>query len=208
MTRKRFIFALLVAASAAIVVLLIPRTESDIVQLGPELISDPLTSDDGADEAEPVIPWPSPPSASPLTSEPPSIIVEPDDPLAASVFVAVNERRTSAGLSVVLIDDTLSALAQLHADDMAKRSYLDHTTPEGVTFEMRMKASGSSYRAAAENLGFASHIELIVPDWMRSPPHRVNIENASYRRVGVAVAHGKWQGIDVVYAAMVFINPK
>ncbi len=207
MTRNRFILALLVAGIAAAIVLLIPRYETAQLQLGPELVMEeqPSVGDDPI--VSPVVPWPSPPSASPLTSEPPSIIIEPSDPLAALLFREVNERRISAGYAILLLDGTLNDVAQLHADDMARRTYLEHITPEGVTFEMRIDASGYSYRSAAENLGFASHASLIVPDWMRSPGHRVNIEDGSYRRVGVAVAQGTWQGIDVIFAAMVFAEP-
>lgn len=200
MTRNRFILALVVAGIAAAIVLLLPRFEGQPVQLGPEVAAEPTP--------EPAVPWPNPPSASPLTSEPPPIIVEPSDPLAAAIFRMVNERRVAAGGSHVLIDMTLTQLAQLHVDDMARRMYLDHVTPEGMTFEMRIDASGYAYSAAAENLGFASHVELIVPDWMRSPLHRATLENILYRRVGVATAQGKWQGIGVVFAAMVFANPK
>lgn len=208
MTRNRFFMALLAAGTAAVIVLLIPRLESDIPQFGPEHVMETVETGETQSATEPEVPWPSPPSASPLTSEPPSVIVPPADPLAAQVFAEVNERRVAAGLSAVLIDDTLTEVARLHAEDMARRSYLNHTTPEGVTFEMRLNASGYAYVSAAENLGFASHIGLIVPDWMRSPPHRENIEHDAYRRVGVAVAHGTWQGINVVYAAMVFAQPK
>jgi uncharacterized protein YkwD len=207
MTRNRFILALLVAGIAAAIVLLIPRYETGQLQLGPELVVGERSSVENDPIESPVVPWPSPPSASPLTSEPPAIIIEPSNPQAALLFREVNERRISAGHAIVLTDGTLNNVAQLHADDMARRTYLEHVTPEGVTFEMRIDASGYAYRSAAENLGFASHTSLIVPDWMRSPGHRANIENGSYRRVGVAVAEGKWQGIDVIFAAMVFAEP-
>lgn len=197
---RRYLAALLLAGGTAAFTLLYPRFADVPGQMGPESAAPEIS--------EAPVPWPTPPSASPLSSTPPVVIVPPSEPRAAQLFLEVNRRRNANGLASMLADPILMQVAQLHADDMARRRYLDHTTPDGVTFQMRINASGYAYDSAGENLGFASHIGLIVPDWLRSVPHRENIDNPAYRRVGVATADGTWQGIDVVYAAMVFADPK
>lgn len=205
---RRFLLIFLVAGSAAAFVLLYPKA------LGPEnsseipLLEEVIRNSRDGKSVTVEVPWPSPPSASPLTVEPPTVLAVPSEPNAAQVFQAINNLRDGLSLASVLLDDTLSAVAQLHVDDMARRSFFSHETPEGITFEMRMDSSGYSYITAAENLGFASHVSLIVPDWMRSPPHRSNIENDRMRAIGVATSRGTWQGIDVIYAVAVFAVPR
>lgn len=204
---RRYLVAIFFAAATAAFVLLYPRAQSQPEQPGPEPLEERVQEEPLQTE-EVLVPWPSPPSASPLTSEPPPVIVEPEEPNSAFLFREINQWRNDLGLKSVILDDTLTALAQLHASDMARRSYLEHVTPEGVTFEMRINASGYSYNTAAENLGFASHINLIVPNWVRSPAHRANMENSDFRAIGVATAPGKWDGIDVMYAATVYAVPR
>ena len=209
MHTRRFLVAFLFAGATAAFVFLYPRVLRDADQQNPQLLEKDLVEERGDEQSEEiVVPWPSPPSASPLTSELPPVIVEPEEPQSVLLFREINQHRTTLGLKSVTTDETLTALAQIHVSDMARRMYLEHVTPEGVSFEMRMSASGYSYILAGENLGFASHIDLIVPNWIRSPVHRDTMENETYSAIGVATILGTWQGVDVIYAATIFAAPR
>src|SRR5207253_2415661 len=45
----------------------------------------------------------------------------------------VNQERAATGIGSLVLDATLSDVAQMHAEDMVNRSYFSHTTPEGLS---------------------------------------------------------------------------
>lgn len=102
-----------------------------------------------------------------------------------AVVAATNTERKSAGCPALKHDPRLTAAAQKHAADMANRRYFSHTSKDGRTFDARIRAEG--YRSpGGENIarGQATEAE-VVEDWMESPGHRRNIENCSFRTIGV-----------------------
>jgi len=206
MNARRILVIILAAVAAAGLTFLASRLFGVLPDAGTKPLTDTGVAVD--ETASVSVPWPTPPSASPLTLVTSTPVVTPADARAAAVFMGVNEQRTGMGLSVLGFNESLAVLARIHADDMAARSYLDHVTPEGVTFKDRLDTSGYSYVTAAENLGFASHLELIVPDWMRSPGHRANILNKQFTEIGIAIAQGTWQGVAVTYVTAVFARPR
>lgn len=159
-------------------------------------------------EATPVLPTPTDGVTAALpttvlpTQTPPAV-----DP-AAGLVSAMNVERSAHGAGALVRDSALDALAHAHAQDMAQRGFFSHTSLDGVTFAMRMDASGYGHAGAAENIGVASAWIEIVPDWMASSGHRENLLNATYRRVGAAVASGTYQGRAAVYAVAVFVAPE
>lgn len=90
------------------------------------------------------------------------------------------------------VDNRLVTAAQQHSDDMARRGYISHTTPEGVTFDERISRAG--YPApAAENIAKGPRsAERVVALWMNSPGHRANILNCAFTAIGVGVATDGW----------------
>ena len=60
---------------------------------------------------------------------------------------------------------------------MAARNYFSHTTPEGVTFDQRIKTAGYP-QPGAENIAKGQRsAQQVMNDWMGSDGHRRNIEN-------------------------------
>src|SRR6185369_9999820 len=88
------------------------------------------------------------------------------------------------------LNDQLAAAAQAKANDMARRGYWSHVTPDGKQPWSFVEASGYQYEAAGENLayGFGSSDEVMTA-WMHSPEHRANILNSVYQDVGFATAN-------------------
>ena len=90
----------------------------------------------------------------------------------------------------------LTTAAQAKANDMAKRNYWSHVTPDGTQPWAFMLATGYQYEAAGENLayGFGTSDQVITA-WMNSPEHRANILDADYQDVGFATANvANYQG--------------
>ena len=87
------------------------------------------------------------------------------------------------------LDAQLSAAAQAKAEDMAKKNYWAHNSPDGKTPWSFIGASGYQYQSAGENLAYGfSDASGVVNGWMNSAEHRENILNDSYKHVGFGVA--------------------
>lgn len=125
---------------------------------------------------------------------------------ALTVLAVMNARRSEAGSGVLAVNGILQYQAQRHATDMAARNYFSHDTPEGVTFQQRMTASGYPSVVVAENIGLSSSGQAsdVVPVWMNSVAHRTNVLDARFRAAGVGVAKGAYQDQPAVYVVVIF----
>jgi uncharacterized protein YkwD len=76
--------------------------------------------------------------------------------------------------------------ARAHAEDMAKRNYFDHFTPEGASPFDRMRAAGYAAATMGENISAGQQTApKVVEDWMNSPHHCENIMNPAFTELGV-----------------------
>ncbi len=111
--------------------------------------------------------------------------------ISSSVLLAeTNGERTSQHQPALQINPKLTAAAQAKANDMAKRGYWSHVTPDGKQPWSFIDTSGYQYEAAGENLayGFGTSDQVITA-WMNSPTHRANVLNPVYQDVGFATAN-------------------
>ncbi len=121
----------------------------------------------------------------------------------ALALAAVNRAREAAGRRPVEADPHLDAAAQAHAEDMLRRSYYDHRSPEGKTAPQRVRAAGYPMRGpVAENIAKGLFTaEEVIDRWMASPGHRQNILLRRVRKVGLGVAFGENEnGFEVTWA--------
>ncbi len=102
---------------------------------------------------------------------------------------STNQARELDNETDLTIDPLLTAAAQAKANDMVKRNYWAHNTPDGKTPWTFITAAGYQYQEAGENLayGFPDATDTVT-GWMNSPEHRANILNAAYQNVGFGVA--------------------
>lgn len=108
------------------------------------------------------------------------------------IFTLLNSERQSRGLSILSCDATLSNIAQAHAEDMNRRNYFSHVTPEGKTHSDRIREGGSTYTYVGENLAYGQNSgRAVVEKWMNSPPHRANILRGEFTTMGIG-ASGKY----------------
>lgn len=142
------------------------------------------------------------------------VIKELGSPYVASVIAAVlvnlaNDDRTDLALPELRVNPLLTAAAQAKADDMARKGYFSHTTPEGYDSWHWFELVGYDYRHAGENLAvnFSDSAE-VERAWMASPTHRDNIVSPRYTEIGIAVATGTYQGRPTVFAVQMFGSPK
>jgi uncharacterized YkwD family protein len=110
------------------------------------------------------------------------------------VVQLVNQIRASYGLGQLTLNEELSRVARIKAEDMAKNRYFSHNSPTyGSPFDM-MRQFGISYRTAGENIAMGySTAKQVVDAWMNSEGHRANILNASFTQIGVGyTANGNY----------------
>ena len=148
----------------------------------------------------------------------PQPTVEATD-LAKRIHAQINKNRNNHGLQSLDWNDTLSRIAAKHSQDMAKRNYLGHNSPEGKTFSDRYRQGGYScgirvgnyIHTGAENIALSrlynstttennityydwnsvQEIALKTVDgWMNSPGHRENILTPHWRKEGIGVKIG------------------
>ncbi|MFI5689319.1 CAP domain-containing protein [Streptomyces sp. NPDC051636] len=107
--------------------------------------------------------------------------------LEDAVAALVNRERDQRGLVCLVTDERLRDAARSHSEDMARRQFFDHFTPEGLSPADRMLAYGFPLPAAENIAAGQPHPLIVMAGWMNSPGHRVNILNEDVRVIGVGV---------------------
>jgi uncharacterized protein YkwD len=109
----------------------------------------------------------------------------------AEMLSGVNDARRRSGLPPLAPNPLLDRVSQEHAEDMLRRSYFGHRTPEGLGPSDRARADG--YRSGiGENIveqRFSTKEALEA--WLDSPGHRKNILDPSCREMGLGLAVGE-----------------
>jgi uncharacterized protein YkwD len=151
--------------------------------------------------------------------------------LEGRVHELINVERKNAKINPLEIDDRLARIARAHSEDMAKRNFFSHVSPEGKDATARAKVSGYdcrkiSFDYSAEGLGeniyqgnlYSSvqtrgtqrtynwnSAEVIASEsvraWMQSDVHRKNILQKNYTLTGIGIAIA---ADDKVYVTQVF----
>ena len=113
---------------------------------------------------------------------------------AHRIVELANQERANAGLLPLKWNESLASAATAHAQDMVKRGYFAHNSPEGTLAPERARAAGyaaygGDHMYVGENLAKAySDPDALVKAWMNSPAHRQNLLWPQYREIGVGVA--------------------
>jgi uncharacterized protein YkwD len=155
------------------------------------------------------------PAGPPLQSSAPVPAPTSDAAMAAvarDVVAEVNRTREASGLRALRADAALNRAARDHAEELAVRRTLDHTStnPARRTMTMRIDAAGGAWSRAAENLanvtGPASDVATrTVAMWLRSEGHRRNLLEPAYTHTGVGIAideRGVW------YITQLYVLPR
>ncbi|MGW8887510.1 sigma-70 family RNA polymerase sigma factor [Streptomyces sp. NPDC055749] len=140
-------------------------------------------------------PSPTPtPKATPSTRKPTPRPAPPQPAQPApsgmsdQVTALVNSERTKEGCGSVRSNDQLATAASRHSADMAARDYFSHTAPDGSDPGDRITAAGYRWSTYGENIAKGQRTAADVMDsWMKSPGHRANILNCSFKEIGVGV---------------------
>ncbi|MGP3696089.1 CAP domain-containing protein [Rhodobacter sp. NSM] len=135
------------------------------------------------------------------------------DALRSRALDMTNASRKDHDLPPLQRRDDLDAAAQRHADDMLRRDYYAHVSPEGGTARDRYLAEGGDEgKLVAENIARCSgcprpdagSIKRLHQGWMDSPEHRDNILREGLAGFGFGMAGG---GAEPQLAVQTFAGP-
>jgi uncharacterized protein YkwD len=110
--------------------------------------------------------------------------------IAAEMLARINEVRRRAGLSPLAPNPLLDQVSQEHAEDMLRRSYSGHRTPEGLDPSDRARASGYLLDISENIVEQRFSVQEALDAWLSSPGHRKQILNPGSREVGLGLAVG------------------
>lgn len=99
----------------------------------------------------------------------------------------VNAERVKMGLVPLVEDGKLTEVARAHSKDMLLYGYFSHTNLQDQSPFDRMEVANISFKIAGENIAKAANVDLAHSGLMRSPGHRANILQESFRKVGIGV---------------------
>ena len=131
----------------------------------------------------------------------------PPDYLAFEVLLRLNQDRAAAGLTLLVMDPEVVAVARDRAAVLAAGGYLAHVSPTGRTVLDDLAAHEVQYQTVGENLAYAQYpaalvTGLVQSGWMTSAGHRANILDPRFSRVGLGVA----VKADAYYVIVIFLS--
>jgi uncharacterized protein YkwD len=116
----------------------------------------------------------------------------------SAVLCLHNRERARHGLPRLRENPLLRRAAERHTDNMVSERFFDHTSPSGSTMVERIRRTGYTKRARSwalgENIAWGSGslatAAQIHRSWMKSPGHRANILQRSFREIGIGIESG------------------
>lgn len=131
------------------------------------------------------------PVASPSPTGP---TIEKQAALGRAVGRELNRIRVARGLRPLRFGDGLDAAAAQHSRSMLALGYFDHSSPDGTTFDQRIRhyyPNRGWHRWAVGEALLSSSVEIdareVVQSWVESAPHRGVILSSLYRDGGIGV---------------------
>ncbi len=110
-----------------------------------------------------------------------------DENAERELFSEVNKERRKLAIPELTWEENLVSVARVHANDMWKRKYFSHMSPEGDDVGDRLRTSGINYNYAGENLALAPTIKTAHNGLMNSKGHRENILDSKFTKIGIGV---------------------
>ena len=115
-----------------------------------------------------------------------------DEQAEITMLALVNSEREKAGLSKLKMETNLQQISRQYAKEMWQKQFFSHTSPEGLSTFDRLKNNNIRYIIAGENLALAPNVNLSHKGLMDSPPHKKNLLEPNFQKVGIgAVSNGK-----------------
>lgn len=130
-------------------------------------------------------------------------ITDEDDPVGAAV-ARVQATRRAHDLPELIVDATLTGVAEAHNADMHDHHFLGHRSPRTGGPTDRVRSAGFRAVQVAENVAFNRSLADAHEGLMRSLGHRRNLVSAEVTHLGLAAT----QGAEGWYLTQLFARPR
>ncbi len=110
-----------------------------------------------------------------------------DESAESLLFKKVNEERRKIAIQELVWDPSLVPVARDHANDMWKRKYFSHYSPEGKDVGDRLNDAKINFTYAGENLALAPTTQTAHTGLMNSKGHLENILDPNFKKLGIGV---------------------
>ena len=114
---------------------------------------------------------------------------QPSAEAARAVYEALNKERVSAGLDPLAWSDELAVVALTRADSAYRSGTL---TPDAPDLATRLRRLGLPSSYQGENVALAATPAGVHEALTASDPHRAELLNVAYRKVGIGVVGGPY----------------
>jgi uncharacterized protein YkwD len=123
----------------------------------------------------------------------------------AKLVELLNTERTNHELKTLTIDPSLYFAALTKAQDMLKKGYFEHFTPDNKSPWTFIKNAGYYYTKAGENLAMDFRTsEGVNNAWLASPAHKQNMLDPDFENVGLATLKGNFNGHETIMIVEMF----
>jgi uncharacterized protein YkwD len=124
----------------------------------------------------------------------------------------LNKQRASHGLPRLRQQRVLAKVAKRYSRLMVRQGFFSHVSPSGSTMVGRVRRTrylrGVRSWSLGENLawgaGRSASPAQIVRAWMRSPGHRANILDGTFREIGIGIVRGAPRRVGAARAAATY----
>jgi uncharacterized protein YkwD len=124
---------------------------------------------------------------------------------SSSLQRRINHFRSEYGRGPVRLSLRLENAAQAHCADMARTHNFSHSGSSGASWVARIRYWGYRGSWIGENLAVGDiTARKVMAMWKASPPHRANLLNGHFSRVGVGAHRGTYAGRAAVYVTSDF----
>lgn len=113
--------------------------------------------------------------------------ISQDQDAESRLIAELNRDREQHGLPPLRVHQGLTQVAREHSRRMADANQLSHQFAGEDRVSARIASTNLRFHTSGENVGLNSSLEGVEPEFMDSPPHRANILNPKYDRVGIGV---------------------
>ena len=122
--------------------------------------------------------------------DPPALLLSGDE---EHLLAWVNLMRAHASREALVVQPVVQQFARERSEDMARRDYFGHTTPEGEMVLARLPAYGVRYSYAGETLQRNNYpametVRVAIDSLMDSPAHREILLDPSFTHIGIGHA--------------------
>ena len=105
-------------------------------------------------------------------------------------MVWARSRATSMSVPILTLDGTLMDVARERAQTMADSGVFSHYAPNGDTVYDLLDDANDPWTDATENIHYnnvapSAAVSFAMNEYQKSPPHRANIVDPGFHRIGV-----------------------